>query len=291
MYLEYWGLQKFPFENVPDPEFMYYSSEHEEALVRLVYAVKRNKGAVMVSGEIGCGKTMLSRVFIQQLPDSEYDVGLITNPSLEPIDFLREAIYQIGLNSQSNSKPELLSILNSRMLENTKNNRSMLLIIDEAQLIPKDTFEEIRLLLNFQLNERFLLNLVLLGQPELREMPARTASIMRKDSAIVLFGGLAKERPYPGSTTVTTVNGGISALVRTMAIELAPVRVNAIHPGIVGDSPYWADKHEAIERARSRTPTGRLATMQDITAAVVALLENPGINGVDLYVDGGWVLL
>lgn len=149
---------------------MYYSSEHEEALVRLVYAIKHNKGAVMLSGEIGCGKTMLSRVFIQQLPDSEFDVGLMTNPSLEPIDFLKEAIYQIGLNSQSNSKPELLNILNNRMLENTKNNRSMLLIIDEAQLIYKDTFEEIRLLLNFQLNDRYLLNLVLLGQPELRDV-------------------------------------------------------------------------------------------------------------------------
>lgn len=170
MYLEYWGLHKFPFENAPDPEFMYYSSEHEEALVRLVYAAKHNKGAVMLSGEIGCGKTMLSRVFIQQLPDTEFDVGLMTNPSLEPIDFLKEAIYQIGLNSQSNSKPELLNILNNRMLENTKNNRSMLLIIDEAQLIYKDTFEEIRLLLNFQLNDRYLLNLVLLGQPELRDV-------------------------------------------------------------------------------------------------------------------------
>jgi len=170
MYLEYWGLQRFPFENASDPEFMYYSSEHEEALVRLVYAIKHNKGAVMLSGEIGCGKTMLSRVFIQQLPDSEFDVGLMTNPSLEPIDFLKEAIYQIGLNSQSNSKPELLNILNNRMLENTKNNRSMLLIIDEAQLIYKDTFEEIRLLLNFQLNDRYLLNLVLLGQPELRDV-------------------------------------------------------------------------------------------------------------------------
>jgi len=170
MYLEYWGLKKFPFENAPDPEFMYYSSEHEEALVRMIYAAKRNKGAVLLSGEIGCGKTMLSRVFIQQLPDTEFDIGLMTNPSLEPIDFLKEAVYQIGLDSQSNSKPELLNILNNRMLENTKNNRSMILIIDEAQLIQHDTFEEIRLLLNFQLNDRYLLNLFLLGQPELREI-------------------------------------------------------------------------------------------------------------------------
>jgi general secretion pathway protein A len=170
MYLEYWGLQKFPFENVPDPEFMYYSTEHEEALARLVYAVKRNKGAVLLTGEIGCGKTTLSRVFIQQLADSEFDIGLITNPSLEPLDFLKEALYQIGLNPQSNAKSELLKILNDRMIENMKNNRTTLLIIDEAQLIYKETFEEIRLLSNFQLNDRYLLTLVLIGQPELRDI-------------------------------------------------------------------------------------------------------------------------
>jgi general secretion pathway protein A len=170
MYLEFWGLKKFPFENTPDPEFMYYSSEHEEALIRMIYTVRRNKGAILLSGEIGCGKTMLSRVFVQQLPDTEYDVGLMTNPSLEPIDFLREAVHQLGLNSQTNSKPELLGILNNRMLENRKKNRSMVLIIDEAQLILRETFEEIRLLLNFQLNDCYLLNLIFIGQPELRQI-------------------------------------------------------------------------------------------------------------------------
>jgi general secretion pathway protein A len=169
MYLEYWGFQKYPFENVPDPEFMYYSSEHEEALVRLVYAVKRNKGAVLLTGEVGCGKTTLSRVFIQQLADSEFDIGLITNPSLVPVDFLKEALYQIGLNPHSNSKAELLKLLNDHMLENMGKGRTTLFIIDEAQLIYQETFEEIRLLLNFQLNDRYLLNLVLIGQPELRD--------------------------------------------------------------------------------------------------------------------------
>jgi general secretion pathway protein A len=169
MYLEYWGFQKYPFENVPDPEFMYYSSEHEEALVRLVYAVKRNKGAVLLTGEVGCGKTTLSRVFIQQLADAEFDIGLITNPSLVPVDFLKEALYQIGLNPHSNSKSELLKLLNDHMLENMEKGRTTLFIVDEAQLIFQETFEEIRLLLNFQLNDRYLLNLVLIGQPELRD--------------------------------------------------------------------------------------------------------------------------
>jgi NAD(P)-dependent dehydrogenase (short-subunit alcohol dehydrogenase family) len=117
------------------------------------------------------------------------------------------------------------------------------------------------------------------------------ASRLDPDGAIVLFGGLAKERPYPGSTTVTTVNGGVSGLVRTLAIELAPIRVNAIHPGIVGDSPYWANNHAMLERVKERTPTRRLVTMQDITQSVVFLLENPAINGIELNVDGGWILM
>ena len=80
------------------------------------------------------------------------------------------------------------------------------------------------------------------------------------DAAIVLFGGMAKERPYPGSTTVTTVNGGVVGLTRTLVEELKPLRVNAIHPGVVGDSPYWAEKPAAVAKYTSETPTGRLAT-------------------------------
>jgi NAD(P)-dependent dehydrogenase (short-subunit alcohol dehydrogenase family) len=107
-------------------------------------------------------------------------------------------------------------------------------------------------------------------------------------SSVVLFGGMAKERPYPGSTTVTTVNGGVVGLTRTLVEELRPIRVNSIHPGVVGDSPYWAEKPAAIEKYTSETPLGRLVRMDEIVDAVVFLLENSAINGVDLIVDGGW---
>ena len=111
------------------------------------------------------------------------------------------------------------------------------------------------------------------------------------DSSILLFGGLAKERPYPGSTTVTTVNGGVTGMVRTLAVELAPIRVNALHPGIVGDSPAWAARPpEVLDAIRARTPTGRLATMRDVAGAAIFLLENSSVNGVNLEVDGGWLL-
>ncbi|HEY6013934.1 MAG TPA: SDR family oxidoreductase [Candidatus Limnocylindrales bacterium] len=111
---------------------------------------------------------------------------------------------------------------------------------------------------------------------------------LTEDASIVLFGGMAKERPYPGSTTVTTVNGGVVGLTRTLVEELKPLRVNSIHPGVVGDSPYWAEKPAAVARYTSETPIGRLATMDEIRDATVFLLENAAVNGVDLIVDGGW---
>ena len=110
-------------------------------------------------------------------------------------------------------------------------------------------------------------------------------------ASILLFGGLAMRRPYPGSTTVSTVNGGVTGLVHTLAVELAPIRVNGLHPGIVGDSPYWAAKPPAVlDAVRARTPGGRLATMDEMVGAAMFLLDNGAVNGVNLDVDCGWML-
>ena len=133
-----------------------------------------------------------------------------------------------------------------------------------------------------------LVTLKLVGYPEVAHV---LASRFTADASIVLFGGLAKERPYPGSTTVTTVNGGVNNMVKTLAVELAPVRVNAVHPGVVGDTPAWAGKPpEVLQRIVARTPLGRLVTMNEVSGSVLFLLDNQGINGVNLYVDGGWLL-
>jgi NAD(P)-dependent dehydrogenase (short-subunit alcohol dehydrogenase family) len=113
---------------------------------------------------------------------------------------------------------------------------------------------------------------------------------MNPDASIVIFGGLAGQRPYPGSTTVTMVNGAVTSMVKTMCVELAPIRINAIHPGIIGDTPAWKDKPEVLEAVRKRTPGGRLATTEDVVDAVKFLFNNKGINGVNLVVDGGWIL-
>ena len=115
---------------------------------------------------------------------------------------------------------------------------------------------------------------------------------MGDDSAVLIYGGLARDRPYPGSTTVTTVNGAVTGLVRTLVIELAPRRVNALHPAIVGDSPQWInmpdDRYQALVQ---RTPIGRLVTMEEVVDASRFLLENRAMNGINLPVDGGWLCM
>ena len=118
------------------------------------------------------------------------------------------------------------------------------------------------------------------------------SSRLHDDSAILIFGGLARDRPYPGSTTVTTVNGGVTSLVRTLVWELAPTRINAVHPAIVGDSPQWVNMPaERLQALVQRTPIGRLVTMAEVVTACRFLLENKAVNGINLAVDGGWMCM
>lgn len=168
-YEAYWGLTELPFENVPDPKFYFPTAMHEEALHRLLYGVQTRKGALLITGEVGCGKTLLSRELSLHLSGQQYDVALIANPSFSTEDFLTEILYQLGIEP-TNSKVKLLHLLNERLLENYKRGKQTVVVIDEAQTIQEDQiFEELRLLLNFQLNDRFLLTLVLMGQPELND--------------------------------------------------------------------------------------------------------------------------
>jgi general secretion pathway protein A len=168
MYESYWELSEPPFDNSPNPKFFYLSPEHEEALVRLVYTVRHRKGCGMLIGEYGCGKTTLSRALIQRLEAERYEIGLLTNPSWNAVEFLREALYQLGVESKENSKSELLHQLNEVFFRNFREGRDTVLIVDEAQLIDDDgVFEELRLLMNFQTDDRFLVTLLLIGSPEL----------------------------------------------------------------------------------------------------------------------------
>jgi general secretion pathway protein A len=168
MYEAYWELSEPPFDNSPNAKFFYLSPEHEEALVRLVYTVRHRKGCGMLTGEYGCGKTTLSRALIQRLEAERYEIGLLTNPSWNAADFLREVLYQLGVETAEKNKPELLHLLNDAFYRNYQAGRDSVVIVDEAQLIEDDAvFEELRLLLNFQTAERFLVTILLIGSPEL----------------------------------------------------------------------------------------------------------------------------
>lgn len=174
MYLTYWGLREKPFENTPDPRFFYYSIRHKEALLNLLYAVNENKGAAMLTGDIGCGKTLIARTLVSRLGQGEFEVALITNPRFEENEFINEILYQFGVELSTRTKIDAVHTLNDFLFKNSQSGTKTILIIDEAQLIISDLIlEEIRLLLNFQLDDQFLLTLILIGQPELRSKMRR----------------------------------------------------------------------------------------------------------------------
>src|SRR5881396_621751 len=194
MYESYWELSEPPFDNSPNPKFFYLSPEHEEALVRLVYTVRHRKGCGMLTGEYGCGKTTLSRALIQRLEAERYEIGLLTNPSWNATDFLREALYQLGVESKEKSKSELLHLLNDVFFRNYRDGRDTVIIVDEAQLIADDgVFEEVRLLMNFQTDDRFLVTLLLIVSPALRErvhrlkMANRATPIFTEEAIKLIF--------------------------------------------------------------------------------------------------------
>jgi general secretion pathway protein A len=171
MYEAYWRLKRKPFENVPDPRFFYYSPRHEEALSRMLYVVRERKGAALLTGEYGSGKTLLTRVLRQELNYHRYQTAIIFNPMLPPLELLNEIVRQLsGQSVALTTKSDSLHKLNEVLYRNSKGGKNTIVVIDEAQSIEElSVFEELRLLLNFQLNDAFLLTLILAGQPELKE--------------------------------------------------------------------------------------------------------------------------
>jgi len=167
MYEEFYGLKLRPFTKTPDPRFLFMSRTHEEALARLQYAVEE-KELILLTGEVGCGKTTLTRALIDSLGE-KYRVILIINPRLTPAQFLRTVSKRLDIEASCTFKDDLLEAIYSKVYEDYEAGITPVIIIDEAQLIPnKGTFEEIRLLTNFQLDDTNMLSLILVGQPDLR---------------------------------------------------------------------------------------------------------------------------
>lgn len=205
-YTRYWGLRALPFDNVPDPRFYVPCSQHDAAHKWLSYGIQTGKGMLLLTGDIGCGKTLLSRRLIVGMPAGRYDVALVANPSLPSSELLDEVLVQFGLDPVP-SKAARLQMLNERLQSNAQRGISSVLVVDEAQAIESvKGFEELRLLTNFQLNDRYLLTVVLIGQSELRQRVARIPQLNQRIAVRAHLG------PFTAEETTTYITGRMGAV-------------------------------------------------------------------------------
>jgi general secretion pathway protein A len=174
MYTSFFGLNERPFSITPDPRYLYMSERHAEALAHLIYGVKESGGFIQLTGEVGTGKTTLVRSLLQQLPDFA-DVAVVLNSQLSRVEFLSSICEElhVELPEQRNSIKALTDVLNVYLLKNHSLGRRTILIVDEAQNLRVDVLEQVRLLTNLETAKQKLLQIILIGQPELRELLAR----------------------------------------------------------------------------------------------------------------------
>jgi len=172
MYREYYGLVRSPFEMTPDPSFLYLGETHREGLATLVYGVRARKGFLLLTGEVGTGKTTLLHALLSQL-DADTASAFIFNPKLEVLDFFRLLLDEYAIAEPCRTKAEYLIALNRFLIEQLEKDRPALLIVDEAQNLSPELLEEIRLLSNLETPTSKLIQIMLVGQPELKEMLAR----------------------------------------------------------------------------------------------------------------------
>lgn len=164
MYLDFYGLKEKPFNLTPDSHFLFLSQKHKEALAHIKYGIEEKKGFVLITGEIGSGKTTLCRALLGEL-DKNYKIALVLDSMVSPTGLLRAIIIDLGITTMARSRQDILYVLNRFLIEE----RDVVIVIDEAQNLSRLALEEIRLLGNLETEKEKLLQIVLMGQPELRE--------------------------------------------------------------------------------------------------------------------------
>jgi general secretion pathway protein A len=168
VYLTYYGLTEPPFDITPNPRFLFYSGKHREAFNHLLYGLRERKGFVQITGEVGAGKTTLCRALLEAL-DERFSTALILNPVMNPEELVKAIASEFGLQVACLDRLETLSMINDFLLHQVEIGKETALIIDEAQDLTDDLLEQVRLLSNLELDNRKLLQIVLIGQPELRD--------------------------------------------------------------------------------------------------------------------------
>jgi general secretion pathway protein A len=176
MYLRFFGLNEKPFAITPDPRYLYLSERHAEALAHLLYGINESGGFIQLTGEVGTGKTTVVRTLLSRVPHHA-DVAVILNPRLTPVEFLLTICEELGLgiaDADRDSVKQMVDALNRRLLAAHADGRRIIVIVDEAQNLSADVLEQVRLLTNLETPTQKLLQIILIGQPELRELLDRT---------------------------------------------------------------------------------------------------------------------
>ena len=168
MYLEFYGLKLAPFDITPNPRFLFHSNKHREAFNHLLYGIRERKGFVQLTGEVGAGKTTLCRALLEHL-DGKFSTALILNPVLSGDELMKAIAGEFGLEVKGKDRLETISALSDFLLKQTLAGRETVLIVDEAQNLTEDLLEQVRLISNIETDDRKLLQIVLMGQPELRD--------------------------------------------------------------------------------------------------------------------------
>jgi general secretion pathway protein A len=168
VYLEFYGLREPPFSITPNPRYLFFSAKHREALNHLLYGIRERKGFVQLTGEVGAGKTTLCRALLEQLGNN-FSTALILNPVLTPDQLVKAVAMEFGLEVRGLDRLETMAAINEFLLAEAGRGRDCVLIIDEAQDLTHELLEQVRLLSNLETDDRKLLQIVLMGQPELRD--------------------------------------------------------------------------------------------------------------------------
>lgn len=169
MYQQFYGLREMPFNITPDPKFLFLAPPHQEALQHLRYGISEQKGFIVLTGEVGCGKTTICRKLLEELEGEQVETALILNPRLSQSELVQAILRELGVDPVKGSHQDLLDQLNAHLLSLVEQGKEILLIIDESQNMSVDALEHLRLLSNLETNTRKLLQILLIGQPELKE--------------------------------------------------------------------------------------------------------------------------
>ncbi len=214
-----------PFNITPNPDFLFRSPTHEDALQHLRYGIIERKGFIVLTGEVGCGKTTLSRSILAELDGDTYDTALLLNTRLSETQLVRAILNELGIQTRARSKSDLIDILYQTLLERIQAGRQIVVMIDEAQNLPFEVLEQVRLLSNLEADDQKLMQIILIGQPELDEKLQEKRLRQLRQRILVYY----KLRPLSRDETARYIDHRLTLSGASGRPLLTPRAVRLIH--------------------------------------------------------------